>query len=81
MHKKKYFQISRSSSYLCTVLLLVAMERCVRKTMEKLLVKVKAMLHEELGGRRVYRVRLLTQHPHIERLDFTVGLEGTGGGR
>lgn len=79
MHKK-FFQISRSSSYLCTVLLLIAMEWCVRKTMEKLLVKIKAMLHEELGRRRVYRVRLLTQHPHIERLDFTVGLEGTGGG-
>ena len=48
MHKK-IFQISRSSSYLCTVLLLIAMEWCVRKTMEKLLVKIKAMLHEELA--------------------------------
>lgn len=60
--------------------LLYAMNGSVGETMTKLLVEVKAVLQQELSRGGVNGVRLLTQQPDIECLDFATSPEiGTGG--
>ena len=60
--------------------LLYGVNRSVGETVAKLLVEVKAVLQQELSRRGINGVRLLTQQPDVECLDFTTSPEiGTGG--
>jgi hypothetical protein len=72
------FCVGIKNNDLCTVSLLYAVNWSVGEAVAKLLVKVKAVLHQESSGGGVNGVRPLTQHPDIECLDFATS-PSTGG--
>ena len=66
------YMMTLVASYLCTVSLRDdVVNWCVAKAITKLLVKVKAMLQQELSRGRIDGVRVLTQHPDVKCLHFT----------